>query len=61
LATKERLKEILASDKIIMKSHGKGKFGRVLGELFVEKDQEISVNQILVREGHAVEYFGGKR
>ena len=61
LATKERLKEILASDKIIMKSHGKGKFGRVLGELFVEKDQEISVNEILVREGHAKEYFGGKR
>jgi len=61
LAAKERLKEILSSDKIIMKSHGKGKYGRVLGELFVEKDQEISVNNILVREGHAKEYFGGKR
>ena len=61
LAAKERLKEILASDKIIMKSHGKGKYGRILGELFVEKDQEISVNNMLVREGHANEYFGGKR
>jgi len=61
LAAKERLKEILASDNIIMKSHGKGKYGRVLGELYVEKDQEISVNEILVREGHAKEYFGGKR
>jgi micrococcal nuclease len=61
LAAKERLKEILASDKIIMKSHGNGKYGRVLGELYVEKDQEISVNEILVREGHAKEYFGGKR
>ena len=61
LAAKERLKEILASDKIIMKSHGKGKYGRILGELFVEKDLEISVNNMLVREGHANEYFGGKR
>ena len=61
LAAKERLKEILASDKIIMKSHGKGKYGRILGELFVEKAQEISVNNMLVREGHANEYFGGKR
>jgi len=61
LAAKERLKEILASDNIIMKSHGKGKYGRILGEMYVEKDQEISVNDILVREGHAKEYFGGKR
>ena len=61
LAAKERLIEILASDKIVMKSDGNGKFVRVLGELFVEKDQEISVNEILVREGHAKKYFGGKR
>ena len=61
LAAKERLKEILASDNIIMKSHGKGKYGRILGEMYVEKDQEISVNDILVREGHAKKYFGGKR
>jgi|TARA_R100001594_G_scaffold27919_3_gene52954 micrococcal nuclease len=62
LASKERLIEMLDEDNIVMKSHGKGKFGRVLGELFVKKENEyISVNDLLVKEGFAKEYFGGKR
>tara|TARA_R100000278_G_C5357032_1_gene123921 strand:- start:174 stop:530 length:357 start_codon:yes stop_codon:yes gene_type:complete len=62
LASKERLIEMLEEDNIIMKSHGKGKFGRVLGELFIKKENEyISVNDLLVKEGFAKEYFGGKR
>ena len=39
---------------------GKGKFGRILGEIYVEGILQ-SVNQLLVEEGHAVEYFGGSR
>ena len=43
-------------------SHGTGKFGRVLGEVFVETDNGLqSVNQILIDEGHAYEYDGGKK
>ena len=43
-------------------SHGTGKFGRVLGEVFVETDNGLqSVNQILINEGHAYEYDGGKK
>ena len=62
LASKERLTEMLEDKDIIMKSHGKGKYGRVLGELFVEKENEyISVYDLLVKEGFAKEYFGGKR
>lgn len=62
LASKERLIELLNEDNIVMKSHGKGKFGRVLGELFVKKENEyISINDSLVKEGFAKEYFGGKR
>jgi len=62
LASKERLIELLDEDNIVMKSHGKGKFGRVLGELFVKKENEyISINDSLVKEGFAKEYFGGKR
>ena len=39
-----------------------GKFGRVLGEVFVETDNGLqSVNQILIDEGHAYEYDGGKK
>jgi len=70
LAAKARLKEILKENKnkFILVSHGVGKYGRCLGEIYVENTYndnpnlpEISVNKILINEGHAVEYHGGKR
>ena len=62
LAAKERLIEILKANdnKFMLRSHGVGKFGRCLGELFVESNKE-SVQQMLINEGHGVAYFGGKR
>ena len=41
-------------------SYGRGKYGRVLGELFV-KGHEKSVNELLKENGHAYEYDGGKK
>lgn len=70
LAAKARLKEILKENKnkFILVSHGVGKYGRCLGEIFVENTfndnpnlPEISVNRVLINEGHAKEYYGGKR
>ena len=59
---KHRLVSILeANDNVFtLKSHGTGKFGRVLGELFVESI-EGSINSKLIEEGHAVAYFGGSK
>ena len=68
LAAKERVQELLEGCKNIkLTSHGVGKYGRCLGELFIdvvddrEKLTMESVNQLLIKEGHAKEYFGGKR
>ena len=70
LAAKARLIEILNDNenKFILVSHGVGKYGRCLGEIYVESTSndnmntpEISVNTILIMEGHAKEYYGGKR
>jgi endonuclease YncB( thermonuclease family) len=66
LASKERLEELMEGQKIVMRSWGKGKYGRTLGELFVEKETSIgpdftNINQTLVKEGFAEAYFGGKR
>ena len=70
LAAKARLIEILELNKneFILVSHGVGKYGRCLGAIFVENTfnanpnlPEISVNRILINEGHAKEYYGGKR
>ena len=58
LAAKERLEQLITGKNIILKSHGVGKFGRGLGTIMVGG---VSVNATLVKEGHAVEYFGGKR
>ena len=68
LAAKDRVKQLLEGTKTIqLKSHGVGKYGRCLGELHIdvvdgqEKMTLESVNELLVKEGHAVEYHGGKR
>ena len=63
LAAKDRLIEILKANdnKFVLKSHGVGKYGRCLGELFVESLGETSVQETLINEGHGVAYFGGKR
>ena len=59
LAAKDRLKAVLeGANTIQLNSHGVGKYGRCLGELFVN---EVNVNKKLIEEGHAVEYYGGKR
>ena len=62
-AATARLEEILEADdgSFVIRSHGVGKFGRCLGELFTESLGEVSINQTLIDEGHGVAYFGGKR
>jgi len=61
LAAKARLNELIESNDFLftLKSHGVGKFGRCLGEIFIE--EEISINQTLINEGHATQYNGGAR
>jgi micrococcal nuclease len=68
LAAKDRVKQLLEGcDNIQLNSHGIGKFGRCLGEIMLdridgqEKITLVSLNELLISEGHAVEYFGGKR
>ena len=63
LAAKAYVKDLLENSdegKFLLKSHGVGKYGRVLGELFV-KGHETSVNELLKENGHAYEYHGEKK
>ena len=63
LAAKAYVKDLLENSddgKFSIISHGVGKYGRVLGELFV-KGHESSVNELLKENGHAYEYDGGKK
>ena len=69
LAAKERLIEMLdgAANCFELESQELGKYGRVLGRLHIDKIAgkdtitKVCVNDCLVKEGHAVEYDGGKR
>ena len=64
LAAKAYLKELLKENKgdIILRTskEGKGKFGRILGTLLIY-DGKTNVNQMLIDEGHARDYFGGSK
>ena len=68
LAAKERNKELLekVSSKpgyFRLKSYGVGKYGRVLGEIFIQdsEDKQYNINETLITEGHAYKYEGGKK
>ena len=58
LASKNRLIELLKDGTFILESKEVGKYGRVLGTLHVD---DININKTLVKEGFAVEYWGGKK
>ena len=58
LAAKDRLIELCVGS-ITIKSFGKGKYGRILAIPYTENDEDIC--QMLINEGHAVEYWGGKK
>ena len=56
-ASKKHLKGILESGDIELVSHDKGKFGRILGELF-DPDSMVSINVQMIEGHHAVPYLG---
>ena len=68
LEAKARNKELLmeVSSKpgyFRLKSYGVGKYGRVLGEIFIQDAEGVqyNINETLIKEGHAYVYEGGKK
>ena len=68
LAAKDRVKTILSENDIFtIESKEIGKYGRVLGKIYLSKMDgkdyltQICLNDQLIKEGHGVEYHGGKR
>ena len=68
-AAKARVKELMKGNVILITQedrHGedmKGKFGRILGDFYVERyeGQQETLTEVLIEEGHAVAYFGGSK
>ena len=63
LASKARLIELLDQGSLVVESKEVGKYGRVLGVLhmYPEDNLPFNINDTLVKEGYAVEYWGGKK
>ena len=58
LQSKAHLTKLIENaNEIQLLSHDKGKFGRILGELF-DPDSVVSINQQMIDDYHAVPYFG---
>ena len=68
-ASKAYLKELLSRGNVSLISHDKGKFGRILGELWVhsvdneghpvfENRTKFCVNAQMINDNHAVAYSG---
>ncbi len=61
LEAKKFLNTLLLECPVTLVSHEKGKFGRILGELFIYGNTDKSVNQMMVDNFHAVPYNGGNK
>jgi micrococcal nuclease len=68
-AAKARLKQLMEGKAKLITTEDKkgedmkGKFGRILGDFYVEHTEGVKekVTDILIAEGHAVAYFGGSK
>jgi micrococcal nuclease len=65
------LESLLKDKEVQLVSHDKGKFGRILGELFIVDSKPLkdglinnaagNVNKMMVDNYHAVPYYGGNK
>ena len=59
---KARLEDLVLNKIVVLKSHGFDKYGRVLGELYLNSSNlRSSVNAIMISEGHGYPYDGGTK
>jgi endonuclease YncB( thermonuclease family) len=58
---KKRLQELILNKNIYLECLKFDKYGRLLANVRINKDDPESVNDLMIREGYGKEYFGGKK
>ena len=59
---KAHLKELIMNQKVILNVHGLDKYGRVLADVELFKDdQSINIAEEMIKNRYAVAYAGGKK
>lgn len=63
---RDYLASLIDNKIIILKSEGLGKYGRILGRLYIKKGcfcntSLFDVNEDMINQGYATEYYGGTK
>ena len=63
LSAKRYLEDLLMNRLSYVETHKPDKFGRWLVDLYIPavKSGDLHINQLMIVEGHAKEYYGGKK
>ncbi len=62
LEAKDHLTGMLeGADKLIVRTEKEGKYGRMLGWFYKDQESKYSINEVMVEQGYAWEYDGGKK
>lgn len=62
LEAKDHLTGMLeAADELIVRTEKEGKYGRMLGWFYKDQESKYSINEVMVEQGYAWEYDGGKK
>ncbi len=61
IAAKERLESLVMDKYVYLRCDEMDKYGRILGTVYVELDDDKSVNDMMVEEGYGEPYFGGTK
>jgi micrococcal nuclease len=62
LEAKDHLTGMLeGADRLIVRTEKDGKYGRMLGWFYKNEESKYSINQIMIEQGYAWEYDGGKK
>jgi micrococcal nuclease len=56
MLSRDRLVDLIEGKDVYLKSYRKDKYGRWLGEFFLNENDKVSVNQLMLDEGLAVKY-----
>ena len=62
-AARDYLKSLIMNEDqlIYIKCHDFDKYGRLLGEIFLNQSDTKSVNEMMVENGYGYAYHGGKK
>ena len=61
LLAKCKLEELVMNDLVYVFCQEFDKYGRILATIKLNLDDELTVNDIMINEGHGYSYFGGTK